>query len=104
METSTLIWLLSSSSVVLLAATVWFLRRGARDQDSVRYCRCSSCGQKLRYPASRTGRKGRCPRCGHEELLVERPLAADQHALRVGTPMRRTGQTPRPRGMTAARP
>jgi DNA-directed RNA polymerase subunit RPC12/RpoP len=59
--------------VALTGLTLWVLRNKQQAPASTaRHCRCSECGQKMRFAAAKTGRHGRCPRCGHQELLVER--------------------------------
>jgi hypothetical protein len=70
MEITTLLWVLGGVAGMGLTAG-WLLLRGRTSEEAIAHCRCSSCGQKMRYRASRSGQKARCPRCGHSEVLSD---------------------------------
>jgi DNA-directed RNA polymerase subunit RPC12/RpoP len=55
-----------------LGAFVWI--RGRRPQsEPMLLFRCTGCGQKVRYAASKAGRPGMCPRCGQRWKLPQEP-------------------------------
>lgn len=91
METSTLLFVGLLSAVALAGATLWFLNRRGAAEESRLHCRCTCCGQKMRFNAARTGKAGQCPRCGHAQLLQEQTDEGHRSPVRVGQPLR--GQT-----------
>jgi uncharacterized Zn finger protein (UPF0148 family) len=70
------ILLIVLGGITVLATAVWLWHRLRRAEEPLLHRRCSMCGQKLRFRASRTGRLAGCPRCGHEEPLVEENSAS----------------------------
>ena len=84
-----------SLTLILLAATtlagaalLWARRRGVR-AETYQLFRCPGCDQKVRYPASKAGRAGVCPRCRHPWVL---PVAPRQ-PVRTRHPVPGTAET-----------
>lgn len=94
MELNPLVYLAISVAFCLLVVVGFRIFRRTSGGESLRHCRCTSCGQKLRFQASRAGRQGRCPRCGSMELLTEHANAPRPTGVYVGrrvdTPITRT--------------
>ena len=66
--------ILAVVAAALLATLAWWMR-GARPSDEPAMClyRCTDCGQKIRYAASRAGREALCPRCRSRCTLPTTP-------------------------------
>ena len=92
MDTTTMVFLAIGLAAVLVAIGLVVMRRHGSAEEEVQYCRCSSCGQKMRYQASRQGQLAKCPRCGNKSILADRPKGSGQVTLRVGQKI----QTPVP--------
>jgi DNA-directed RNA polymerase subunit RPC12/RpoP len=61
--------------IIGMAAGVFIWTRGRpAGEETVHLFRCSACGQKLRYTASRAGRPALCPRCGERSTLPQEPV------------------------------
>jgi uncharacterized paraquat-inducible protein A len=88
MGTTTLLFWVVGVSAALIALAVWYFTRRSSGDEVLQHCRCDRCGQKLRFRASREGRTGQCPRCGHDLVLVAHGVEKSQPALRVGQPLR----------------
>ncbi|MHC4743129.1 MAG: TFIIB-type zinc ribbon-containing protein [Planctomycetota bacterium] len=43
--------------------------------------KCPNCGQKLKVPDERAGRKGKCPKCGKSIVVPQAPQIADSQSL-----------------------
>src|SRR5438067_1956773 len=65
-------------ALLTVAGVVWVRTRLPREE-VYHYVRCSGCGQKVRYPASKAGRLAICPRCKQPWSLPTTPpvLATD---------------------------
>jgi DNA-directed RNA polymerase subunit RPC12/RpoP len=70
------------------AASYWFASRRQPAQEPVNLYRCSDCGQKLRYLASKAGNAGMCPRCRNRfifpetsQVITEEAVPADRVSL-----------------------
>jgi hypothetical protein len=83
------------------AGTFLWVRNRRTRTHAVLTCRCAGCGQKMRYPATRSGRGGICPRCGRRWILpanaqelptAVRPRRGRQQ--RIGRRMGLSGSTP----------
>jgi hypothetical protein len=65
--------LVSVGVVIGVAATFYVVRVTILRRNRFYYCRCTDCGQKLRYLASKAGRGGMCPLCRRKLTLPRRP-------------------------------
>ncbi len=64
---------------------IWWWQEGRlfRTEESLLYCRCEECGQKIRYLATRAGRPAGCPRCKRRWILPETPETVALSTMRV---------------------
>jgi DNA-directed RNA polymerase subunit RPC12/RpoP len=65
------------------AATYWFFSGRRPVQEPINLYRCSDCGQKLRYLASKAGNAGMCPRCRNRFVFPETSQEIAGEALPV---------------------
>ncbi|MCS6976841.1 MAG: zinc ribbon-containing protein [Gemmatales bacterium] len=85
MTIATVLFLGGLAGVVASSVILWRVHsRAARNGEEMLHRRCAHCGQKLRFPASKAGRYGRCPRCGRENLLIAGVVTEAPSAVRVG--------------------
>lgn len=85
MNITTLLFLGGLVGLLAVAAVLWRIHdRAGAAADELLYRRCAHCGQKLRFPAAKAGRYGRCPRCGRENLLIAGVVTEAPSAVRVG--------------------
>jgi DNA-directed RNA polymerase subunit RPC12/RpoP len=70
----TVIIIVVAVAVALLASIAWRMRRARPSDEPTMYLyRCTDCGQKIRYAASRAGREALCPRCRSRCTLPTTP-------------------------------
>jgi hypothetical protein len=73
--------------VVVASVVVWRFRAGAPEATPIQRFRCSGCGQKLRYLATKAGRTVMCPNCRERCKLPSDGEAFDasrEYQIRVG--------------------
>jgi hypothetical protein len=58
-----MIYFILFGAALLVAAAGYWLVCQSRDSKPLRYFRCPSCDQKLRFEAGNEGRRIMCPRC-----------------------------------------
>jgi DNA-directed RNA polymerase subunit RPC12/RpoP len=66
--------ILAVVAAALLVTIAWRMRSARPSDEPTMYLyRCTDCGQKIRYAASRAGREALCPRCRSRCTLPTTP-------------------------------
>ena len=73
-----LLFTIGASTIVLLVGGIFAWLRWRPREETFLVFRCPRCDQKLRYLASKAGRRGMCTRCGRNSILpTDSEAAAD---------------------------
>ena len=75
-----LLFTIGASTIVLLVAGIFVWLRWRPREESFLVFRCPRCDQKLRYLASKAGRRGMCTRCGRNSVLPTEAAASTDTA------------------------
>lgn len=85
MAITTMLFFGGLAGIAAAGVVLWRVHKSASQAgEEMVYRRCAHCGQKLRFPAAKAGRQGRCPRCGRENLLIAGVVTEAPSAVRVG--------------------
>jgi DNA-directed RNA polymerase subunit RPC12/RpoP len=101
-----MVWTILSLAAVVLAAAgaIFCVRRRNSQEEPFYFFRCTQCGQKVRYLASKAGREGMCPRCGQRWTLPRKPQIFDPAAYSIEGYELRVGQRRMPTRSQPFRP
>jgi hypothetical protein len=80
------------SSVTLLAGGYGVRKFRAKKPEKLFVFRCTRCGQKLRYQATKAGKPGMCPSCGKACVLPDSDLESAHVSTENLQIARRVGQ------------